>query len=58
MVRIGTALTAIIGVYLFQESFNVVKTIGLILVILGIILLNTSQQKEKEVKRLKVKEVS
>ncbi|WP_319005509.1 multidrug efflux SMR transporter [Metabacillus litoralis] len=41
---LGTALTALIGVLLFQESFTFIKLLGLCLVILGIYLLNTSSQ--------------
>lgn len=42
---LGTALTALIGVFLFQESFNLYKMVGLCLVIAGIYLLNSTTQK-------------
>ncbi|NGP45275.1 multidrug efflux SMR transporter [Bacillaceae bacterium SIJ1] len=40
---VGTALTALIGIILFQESFGIVKLLGLFLVIVGIVLLNARQ---------------
>lgn len=45
---IGTALTAIIGMLLFQEQFSLLKGTALVLVILGIVLLNKSQSESKE----------
>lgn len=42
---LGTALTALIGVFLFQENFNLFKVLGLCLVITGIYLLNSTTQK-------------
>ncbi|MEK4028250.1 multidrug efflux SMR transporter [Pseudobacillus sp. FSL P4-0506] len=41
----GTALTAIIGAWLFGESFSALKIGGLFLIIFGIALLNTSSEK-------------
>ncbi|OCA81314.1 DMT family transporter [Pseudobacillus wudalianchiensis] len=41
----GTALTAIIGVLVFGESFGALKISGLFLIIFGITLLNASSQK-------------
>ncbi|MGM1050698.1 MAG: DMT family transporter [Bacillota bacterium] len=45
---IGTALTAIIGVLLFQENLSLMKGIALVLVIIGIVLLNKSQSGSKD----------
>ncbi|KKB38329.1 Multidrug resistance protein EbrB [Bacillus thermotolerans] len=43
---IGTALTAVIGMMIFQEHADLMKIMGLSLVIGGIVLLNISQEKE------------
>ena len=40
---VGTALTAIIGILIFQEHLSLMKGIALVLVIIGIVLLNKSQ---------------
>lgn len=37
---LGTALIAAIGIYWFQESINLAKVAGLVLVIAGVVLLN------------------
>ncbi|WP_273130922.1 SMR family multidrug efflux transporter EbrB [Bacillus weihaiensis] len=41
---LGTALTAIVGMYFFHEQLGVMKLLGLTLVIVGIVLLNTSNR--------------
>ncbi|WP_422660414.1 DMT family transporter [Paenibacillus sp. EC2-1] len=46
---VGTALTAIMGVFIFQEQFSFMKVAALILVIVGIVLLNKSQRESKSV---------
>lgn len=42
----GTALTAFIGVWLFQESLSFLKVLALLLVIIGIVMLNKSKDTE------------
>lgn len=37
---LGTALTALVGVFIYKENFNVKKLWGLVLIIGGVILLN------------------
>ncbi len=37
---LGTALIAAIGIYWFQESINLPKVAGMVLVIVGVVLLN------------------
>lgn len=44
---VGTALTAIAGVVLFSENMTFIKITGLALVIVGIVLLNSSTGKEE-----------
>lgn len=44
---IGTALTAIIGMLVFEEHFSLMKGAALIFVIVGIVLLNKSQSGSK-----------
>lgn len=44
----GTAVTAIIGVVIWNEAFHSFKLLGLILIIGGIVLLNSSQSTEAE----------
>ncbi|TQR19616.1 DMT family transporter [Psychrobacillus vulpis] len=39
---VGTALTALIGVIVYKEGFNLKKFLGLVLIIGGVILLNLS----------------
>lgn len=45
---IGTALTAIIGVLLFQEQLSLMKGTALALIIIGIVILNKSQSGAKD----------
>jgi len=45
---VGTALTAILGVILFNEHMSLMKVLALMLVIIGIVILNTSQSTEKQ----------
>ncbi|AFJ61886.1 small multidrug efflux transporter [Bacillus velezensis UCMB5036] len=46
---VGTALTAIVGFFVFKEAMTVKMMIGLVLVITGVILLNRSKsQKAKK----------
>lgn len=42
----GTALTALIGVVFWNEIFTTFKILGIILIIGGVLLLNSSQNKE------------
>ncbi len=42
---VGTALTAIVGFFVFKEAMTVKMMIGLVLVITGVILLNRSSLK-------------
>ncbi|MCM3225860.1 DMT family transporter [Terribacillus saccharophilus] len=44
----GTALTAMIGITVFGESASWMKFIGLALVIVGLVLLNTQHKEAKE----------
>lgn len=44
----GTALTAMIGITVFGESASWMKFIGLALVIVGLVLLNTQHKESKE----------
>lgn len=44
---IGTALTAIIGYVLWDEFFGLLKIMGILFIIGGVVVLNTSQQTEK-----------
>ena len=37
---VGTAATVLIGVFLFGESFDFIKALGIIAIILGVVLLN------------------
>lgn len=37
---VGTALTAVVGMVVFKESFHIKKLVGLTLIILGVTLLN------------------
>ena len=37
---VGTAATILIGVFLFRESFDFIKALGIIAIILGVVLLN------------------
>lgn len=37
---LGTALTAIVGVIVYQEVMNVAKLLGLLLIIIGVAILN------------------
>ncbi|MFP7493055.1 multidrug efflux SMR transporter [Terribacillus saccharophilus] len=44
----GTALTAMIGIWFFGESASLMKFGGLLLVIIGLVLLNTQHKEAKE----------
>ncbi|GKU79454.1 multidrug efflux SMR transporter [Paenibacillus sp. L3-i20] len=39
---VGTALTAMIGVFVWKENFNVKKALGLVLIIAGVIIMKLS----------------
>ncbi|MDO7486989.1 multidrug efflux SMR transporter [Peribacillus frigoritolerans] len=41
---IGTALTAIVGVIVYKESFNLKKFLGLVLIIGGVVVLKLSSE--------------
>ncbi|MBD8588637.1 multidrug efflux SMR transporter [Peribacillus simplex] len=41
---IGTALTALVGVIVYKESFNLTKFLGLVLIIGGVIVLKLSSE--------------
>ena len=41
---VGTALAALMGMVVFNESVNAVKVVGIICVILGVVLLNWTTQ--------------
>ncbi|MEP9405567.1 multidrug efflux SMR transporter [Peribacillus frigoritolerans] len=41
---IGTALTALVGVIVYQESFNLKKFLGLVLIIGGVVVLKLSSE--------------
>jgi len=43
---VGTALTVLIGVLVWGELFNTIKLSGIILIIGGVVLLNTSNKNE------------
>ncbi|WJQ15647.1 multidrug efflux SMR transporter [Geobacillus stearothermophilus] len=43
---IGTALTALIGVLLWRDPFSIITLVGLVLIIGGVVLLNTSKSPE------------
>ncbi|CDQ40453.1 MULTISPECIES: DMT family transporter [Virgibacillus] len=43
----GTAITALIGILFWGEPFSSLTAIGLLLIIGGVILLNTSNKREK-----------
>ncbi|GAB6926480.1 multidrug efflux SMR transporter subunit EbrB [Paenibacillus sp. JCM 10914] len=42
---VGTALTALIGVVVFQESLGFLKAVALVLIIAGIVILNKAKGK-------------
>lgn len=42
----GTALTALIGVLLWRDPFSIITLVGLVLIIGGVVLLNTSKSPE------------
>ncbi|WP_068672232.1 multidrug efflux SMR transporter [Oceanobacillus sp. Castelsardo] len=44
----GTALTALIGVILWGEVFTTLKILGILLIIGGVVVLNSSRNKEIE----------
>jgi multidrug resistance protein EbrA len=39
---VGTALTALVGVFVYKESFNLKKLLGLVLIIGGVVVLKLS----------------
>lgn len=43
---VGTALTALIGVLLWRDPFSIITLVGLVLIIGGVVLLNTSKSPE------------
>ncbi|MEH7388064.1 QacE family quaternary ammonium compound efflux SMR transporter, partial [Bacillus sp. JJ1521] len=45
---VGTALTAVIGALVWGEVFSALKLAGIILIIGGVILLNSSKSEEIE----------
>src|SRR5690625_7509605 len=45
---LGTALTAIAGVFIFNEPINMFKGFGLTLIIIGVALLNVSANREEQ----------
>ena len=45
---VGTALTAVIGALVWDEVFTALKLAGIVLIIGGVILLNTSKKEEVE----------
>lgn len=45
---VGTALTAVIGALMWGEAFSTLKLAGIILIIGGVILLNSSKSEEIE----------
>ncbi len=45
---LGTALTAIAGVVIFNEHLNIFKVFGLAFIISGVVLLNASATKEEQ----------
>ena len=38
---VGTALTALVGILFYKEAFNLKKSIGILLIIGGVVLLNS-----------------
>ncbi len=45
---IGTALTAVIGVLIFQEDMSLMKGTALVLIIVGIVILNKSRSSSED----------
>ena len=45
---VGTALTAVIGILLWGELFSILKLLGLILIISGVVLLNLSGKQQQQ----------
>jgi len=45
---VGTALTAVVGVVLWKEDFNLLSALGLILIIGGVVFLNFSSGTSKK----------
>lgn len=43
---LGTALTALIGVLLWQDPISIISMVGLVFIIGGVVLLNTSKSPE------------
>ncbi len=55
---LGTALIAILGIFIFKESLSLLKMISIFLIILGVIGLNLAGGEEKEMVQVNVKEVT
>ncbi|MEB6548451.1 multidrug efflux SMR transporter [Heyndrickxia sporothermodurans] len=45
---VGTALTALIGIFIWDELFSTLKLAGILLIIGGVVLLNFSDMKRQE----------
>ncbi|CDO04175.1 Multidrug resistance protein EbrB [Oceanobacillus picturae] len=45
---VGTALTAILGIAIWQDPFNAITFVGLLLIVGGVVLMNASTGKEQE----------
>ena len=39
----GTAVTALMGVFLFSESFSTMKVVGVLCIVMGVVFLNLAQ---------------
>ncbi|MFX3631381.1 MAG: multidrug efflux SMR transporter [Candidatus Pristimantibacillus sp.] len=46
---VGTAITALIGILVWDEAFSASTLAGLVLIIGGVLLLNSSKKPEKEI---------
>ncbi|MGE7624116.1 DMT family transporter [Viridibacillus sp. NPDC096237] len=44
---VGTAITAVIGILLWQDPFSILTFLGIVLIIGGVVLLNASNSPEK-----------
>ena len=45
---LGTVLTAVVSIVFFEETFTVVKSLGIFIIVLGIIVLNMDTGKQNE----------
>lgn len=50
---VGTALTALIGIIIWHDSFSMITLLGLVLIIGGVVLLNVSKDKNPEIHSVK-----